>query len=131
MQQRSKKPATDHDDERKDLVPYERNGVINKSAHLEPYVKVNSRVSVEEKSEPNEKFTGIVRKKSPTGSDKERNANPTASFGSKLNDHECLDKQRKKRRVMKKNLSIEQVMKQIYEDRKVQEKSCSMISDLR
>ncbi|XP_022024017.1 caldesmon-like [Helianthus annuus] len=123
LQQRSKKPATDHDDdERKDLVPYEVKGAINKSAHLEPYVKVNNRASVEEKSELNEKFKGIVKKKSPTWFNKERKTNQPASFGSKSNDQECLDKQRKKRSVGKKNLSIEQVMQQIFEDRKVQEK---------
>ena len=121
LQQRSKNHDTDHDNERKNLVPYERRDAAKKSAHVEPYVKVNSRASVEEKLEPNEKFRLIVRKKSPTGSDKERKANPAASFGSKSDCQECLDEQRKKRKVRKKNLSIEQVMPKIIKDRKVQD----------
>ncbi|XP_022024983.1 involucrin-like [Helianthus annuus] len=87
-----------------------------------PYVKVNNRASVEEKLEPKEKFRSIVREKSPRGLDKGRKTNPIVSFGLKSNFQECLDKQRKKRKVRKNNLSIEQVMQQICEYRKVQEK---------
>ncbi|XP_076896047.1 disease resistance protein RUN1-like [Bidens hawaiensis] len=64
---RSKKSATNHDDERKDMVQNEGNDVPNKSANLEVCVKVGRQAIDDETSETNEKFRRIVIKKIPTG----------------------------------------------------------------